>query len=185
MSHPPPATKPAWTLTAVSYASPDARRLTRALYREQLATYGFADDPAGTPAGEFEAPHGTFLVASPGGGPALACGGWRTAGPGTAEVKRMYVALAVRGHGLGRRVLEALENDAVRRGMTQTILETGARNRAALSLYAAWGYTRVPSYVAGRDLDVNPAMRKFLGPPATKTAEREVHAIPATSPDTG
>jgi GNAT superfamily N-acetyltransferase len=104
MSHPLPATTPAWTLTVVSYASPDARRLTGALNREQLATYGFADDPAGTPAGEFTAPHGTFLVAAAGGGTALACGGWRTAGPGTAEIKRMYVAPAVRGHGLGRRV---------------------------------------------------------------------------------
>src|ERR1700677_479610 len=101
MSHPLPATTPAWTLTAVSYASPDARRLTRALYREQLAPYGFADAPADTPAGEFEAPHGAFLIASHRGGPVLACGGWRTAGPGTAEVKRMYVAPAGRGRGLG------------------------------------------------------------------------------------
>jgi len=169
MSHPLPATTPAWTLTAVCYASPDARRLTGALHREQLATYGFADDPAGTPAGEFTAPHGTFLIAAAGGGPALACGGWRTAGPGTAEIKRLYVAPAARGHGLGRRVLEALESDAVRRGMTRMILETGARNHVALSLYAACGYTRVPSYAAGRDPDVNRAMQKALRPPPTKT----------------
>jgi GNAT superfamily N-acetyltransferase len=176
MSHPLPATTSAWTLTAVSYSSPDARRLAQALHREQHATYGFADDPAGTPAGEFEAPHGTFLIAAADGGPAVACGGWRTAGPGTAEIKRMYVGPAVRGHGLGRRVLEALENDAVRHGMTQMILETGARNHVALSLYAACGYTRVPSYVAGRDPDVNRAMQKALRPPAMKTAEQEIRS---------
>lgn len=170
MSRPLPATSPAWRLAAVSYASADARRLTQALHREQLATYGFADDPAGTPAGEFEAPHGTFLIASPGGGPALACGGWRTARSGTAEVKRMYVDPSARGHGLGRRVLEALENDAIGLGMTHMILETGARNHAALSLYAACGYTRVPPYVASRDPDVNRAMRKTLRPSATKPA---------------
>jgi GNAT superfamily N-acetyltransferase len=185
MSHPLPATSPAWTLTAVSYASPDARRLTQALHQEQLATYGFADDPVGTPAGEFEGPHGTFLIASPGCGPALACGGWRTAGPGTAEIKRMYVAPVARGHGLGRCVLEALESDAIQHGMTQMILETGARNHVALSLYAACGYTRVPPYVAGRDPDVNRAMQKTLGPPAVRTAGQQIHAISATSPEAG
>ena len=83
----------------------------------------------------------------------------------------MYVAPAARGRGLGRSVLEALENDAVRHGMTQMILETGARNHAALSLYAACGYARVPSYVTGRDPDVNRAMRKPLSPGAIKPAE--------------
>lgn len=48
---PAATTTPAWILTAVSYASPDARRLTRALHWEQFATYGFADDPADTPPG--------------------------------------------------------------------------------------------------------------------------------------
>jgi hypothetical protein len=51
MTHPPAAASPAWVLTAVAYDSPDARRLTQALHREQLATYGFADDPADTPPG--------------------------------------------------------------------------------------------------------------------------------------
>ena len=82
----------------------------------------------------------------------------------------MYVAPAARGHGLGRRVLEALESDAVRRGMTRMILETGARSHVALSQYAACGYTRVPSYVAGRDPDVNRAMQKALRPQPAKTA---------------
>jgi hypothetical protein len=59
---------------------------------------------------------------------------------------------------------EGHENDAARHGMTQMILETGARNHAALSLYAACGYARVPSYVTGRDPDVNRAMRKPLSP---------------------
>jgi len=162
MSHPLPATTPAWTLTAVSYTSPDARRLTQALRREQLRMYGFADDPADTPAGEFTAPHGAFLIASADGGPALACGGWRTAGTETAEIKRMYVHPALRGRGLGRRILEALEEDAASHGMAHVILETGVRNRAALSLYATCGYAPVKSYVEGRNPDVNRAMRKAL-----------------------
>jgi hypothetical protein len=77
MTHPLPATAPAWTLTAVSYGSPDARSLTRALYREQLATYGFADDPADTPFEEFDA-----------------CG-WRTASRATRTASSASVSSAI------------------------------------------------------------------------------------------
>jgi len=165
---------PAWTVTAVSYGSPDARRLTWALYREQLATYGFADDPADTPAEEFDAPHGTFLVASAGDGPALACCGWRTAGPGTAEFKRLYVDPAVRGQGLARHLMEALEQDARRHGKTHLILETGARSRAALALCASCGFTFTKPYAEGRNPDINRAMHKTLRPPAMKPADKRV-----------
>jgi len=68
----PASATPAWIITAVPYGSPGARPLTQGLYREQLATYGFADDPGGTPPGEFSPPHGAFLIASAPGGPAVA-----------------------------------------------------------------------------------------------------------------
>jgi Acetyltransferase (GNAT) family len=93
----------------------------------------------------------------------------------------MYVDPEARDRGLGRSLLEALEDDVIRHGMTRMILETGARNHAALSLYAACGYTRVPSYVAGRDPGINRAMRKTLSPPAVKPAGQSVHAVPAAS----
>jgi GNAT superfamily N-acetyltransferase len=185
MSHPLPATTPAWTLTAVSYGSPDARRLTQALHREQLATYGFADDPADTPAGEFDRPHGRFFVASAGVGPALACCGWRTAGPDTAEFMRLYVDPAVRGQGLSRHLMEALEQDAERHGKTRLILETGARSHAALALCISCGFTFIESYVEGRNPDINRAMQKTLSPPAVKPAEQAVHATSAASSAAG
>jgi GNAT superfamily N-acetyltransferase len=175
MTHPLPATTPAWTLAAVSYASPDARRLTQALYREQLATYGLADDPADTPAEEFDPPHGRFFLASAGGGPALACCGWRTAGPGTAELKRLYVDPAVRGQGLARHLMDALEQDARNHGKTHLILETGARSHAALALCISCGFTFMDPYVEGRNPDVNRAMQKTLSQ-TTKPAGQAVHA---------
>jgi hypothetical protein len=46
--------------------------------------------------------------------------------------------------------------------MAHAILETGVRNRAALSLYATCGYALVKSYVEGRNPHVNWAMRKPL-----------------------
>jgi GNAT superfamily N-acetyltransferase len=166
MTYSLPVTLLAWSLTAVSYASPDATRLTQALHREQLATYGFADDPAGTLPGEFNPPHGRFFVASAAGGPALACCGWRTVGPGTAELKRLYVDPAARGQGLGRHLIEALEQDAISHGKTRAILETGARSHAALALFTSCGFTVTEPYVQGRNPDVNRAMQKTLSPSA-------------------
>lgn len=151
-----------WRLDAVPYDHPGAVRLARALQSEQEKMYGFADDPAGTPPEEFAPPAGLFLLASAAGVPA-GCGGWRTAGPRVAEVKRMYVIPGQRGRGLGGLILEALEQDAAGNGgMTEAILETGVRNTAALGLYAARGYAPVRPYVPGRRPEINRAMRKRL-----------------------
>lgn len=182
MTRKPAAASPAWVLTAVSYDSPDARRLTQALHREQLATYGFADDPADTPPGEFDPPHGTFLVASASGGPAVACCGWRTAGPGTAEVKRLYVEPSARGQGLARQLMEALQQHARHSGKTRVILETGARSHAALALFASCGFTSTESYVEGRNPDINRAMQKPLSPSAVRQPEQAARATSAASP---
>jgi GNAT superfamily N-acetyltransferase len=176
MTHLLPATASAWTLTAVSYDSADARRLTQALHREQLATYGFADDPADTPTGEFAHPHGTFVVASAAGGPAIACCGWRTAGPGTAELKRMYVDPAARGKGLARHLTQAVQQDAARHGKIQMILETGARSRAALALFTSCGFTFTESYVEGRTPEINRAMQKPLSQLEAWPAGQVAHA---------
>ncbi|MGV9659741.1 GNAT family N-acetyltransferase [Streptomyces koyangensis] len=149
-------------LVHVSYDSPAARELTRALHAEQRAAYGRADDPEATEPAEFAPPKGAFLVVVRPDGAALACGGWRTAAGATAEIKRMYVSPAARGHGLGSHVLAALESDARSHGMTRVILETGVRNLAALALYTRRGYAPIAPYVAGRDPRVNRALGKPL-----------------------
>jgi GNAT superfamily N-acetyltransferase len=182
MTHQPAAASPAWVLTAVSYDSPDARRLTQALHREQLATYGFADDPADTPPGEFDPPQGTFLLASAPGGPVVACCGWRAAGPGTAELKRLYVEPSARGQGLARHLMEALEQHARRSGKTRMILETGARSHAALAIFTSCGFTFTKSYVEGRNPDINRAMQKTLRPPAARQPGQAAHATCAAAP---
>ncbi|MGY5079367.1 GNAT family N-acetyltransferase [Streptomyces nigrescens] len=151
------------SLTAISYGDPEARRLTRALHAEQVAVYGFADDPDDTPASHYVLPQGLFVIARCDDSPeAVGCGGWRLLSPGTAEIKRMYVTQAGRGRGIGRRILEHLESQAVSRGVIRMVLETGVRNEAALSLYRSCGYQPCPSYVAGRDSRVNRAMAKSL-----------------------
>lgn len=150
------------SVTAAPYGHPDARRLTQALRAEQLGLYGFADDPATTPEADFEPPHGLFLIAHVG-EEAVGCGGVRLLGGHTAEIKRIYVSGEARGHGIGRYLLEHLERHAVSCGATRVMLETGRRNTAALALYHRTGYLPCPSYVAGRDHQVNRAMTKSLG----------------------
>jgi predicted GNAT family acetyltransferase len=110
------------------------------------------------------------------GGPAVACCGWRTAGPGTAEVKRLYVDPLARGQGLARRLLEALEQHARHSGKTRVILETGALSHAALALFTSCGFTSMESYVEGRNPDVNRALQKTLSPPVTGRPEQAARA---------
>jgi ribosomal protein S18 acetylase RimI-like enzyme len=158
---PSPAALP--VLTAVPYDDPEARRLTGALHAEQAGLYGFADDPSDTPPDDFAAPHGQFVIARYGDTPAaVGCGGWHLLTPGTAEVKRMYVSPAARGRGLGRYILQHLEEAATAHGATHVLLETGALNTAALALYRDCGYTLRKAYVPGRNTAVNRAMGKSL-----------------------
>jgi putative acetyltransferase len=59
---------------------------------------------------------------------------------GWAEIKRMYVDPALRGQGVGRLLLEALEGHARQAGISVLRLETGIKQPAALSLYRAAGF---------------------------------------------
>ncbi|MGH3317761.1 MAG: GNAT family N-acetyltransferase, partial [Nocardioidaceae bacterium] len=88
-------------------------------------------------------------------GEPAAIGGWRlrsgarTAGlPGTrpAEVKRMFVRAAVRGRGIARAVLGALEASARAEGVDWLVLETGDRQPEAVALYRSAGYTEVTRF---------------------------------------
>lgn len=155
----PARIRPAPSVTAVPYSHSGVRRLTQALRAEQLGLYGFADDPDATPEADFDPPVGLFLIAHVG-DKAVGCGGVRLLDEHTAEIKRMYVAPEARGAGAGQAILRALEDAAQRWGVRQILLETGARNHAALALYDRAGYVRIESYVTGRDPQINRALSK-------------------------
>lgn len=95
--------------------------------------------------GESDEGKGAFLIAMRGGQP-VACGAMRRVDSRTGELKRLFVSAAERRRGLGRRLLEALETEARRIGMTRLVLEAGERQREALALFAGAGYTRIPAY---------------------------------------
>ncbi len=111
----------------------------RGLYSEPGATH-FRLDPDEVTDGR-----GIFLVAYRDGNP-VACGALRLLDGETAELKRMYVAPAVRGKGLGRRLVTALEAEARALNVRRLVLETGVRQTAALALYRATGFRPIPLY---------------------------------------
>lgn len=57
------------------------------------------------------------------------------------ELKRMFVAPSLRGIGLGRRLLTALEEAARKKHLALLRLETGDKQPEALGLYRAVGFT--------------------------------------------
>ena len=133
-------------LDPTALRSPDAIALIGALNRELSGIYPepgathFGLDPADVAPGR-----GGFLVAYLDDRP-VACGAVRLTAPDTAELKRMYVEPSARGQGIGRRLVAALEQEAVSLGATQVVLETGIRQTAAIALYARCGYRPIALY---------------------------------------
>jgi GNAT superfamily N-acetyltransferase len=74
------------------------------------------------------------------------CGGLLFVGNDYAELKRMYVRPAHRGLGLGRRMLEHLENHAREHRFACLRLETGIHQREAISLYERSGFVQVAPF---------------------------------------
>jgi len=87
---------------------------------------------------------GVFLIIYREGFP-VGCGALRLLDGKSAELKRMYVDPAVRGRGLGRRLVMALEEEARLLGARRLVLETGVRQVAALALYRASGFLPISS----------------------------------------
>ena len=110
-----------------------------ALYPEPGANH-FQLDPT-----EVAESCGVFLVAYREGAP-VGCGALRLLDAETAELKRMYVSPIVRGKGLGRRLVLALEAEARTLGVRRLVLETGVRQAAALGLYRATGFHPIPLF---------------------------------------
>jgi DNA-binding MarR family transcriptional regulator/GNAT superfamily N-acetyltransferase len=94
---------------------------------------------------ELTEPAGLLLVARLRGEP-IGCGALKLHGGQPAEVKRMWVAATARGLGVGRRILNELEQRARERGVGLLRLETNRTLREATSLYRSSGYVEVEAF---------------------------------------
>jgi putative acetyltransferase len=79
-------------------------------------------------------------------GKAVGCGAYLSDGHPAGELKRMFVLPELRGLGLGRRILQALETHARAAGFQRLRLETGIAQPEALRLYKGAGYVRCPRF---------------------------------------
>jgi GNAT superfamily N-acetyltransferase len=124
--------------------SPAGAALTDRLQQEYVERFG---GPDSTPvdAGEFAPPGGGFLVGYLD-GVAVAMGGVRSHEHDAVEIKRMYVVPEVRGQGLSRVMLAALEDLARELGARRVVLETGEKLPEAMRLYETSGYTRIGGF---------------------------------------
>ena len=64
---------------------------------------------------------------------------------GGAEIAKMTVVPAARGGGVGRRLLQACETEALSMGATRLYLETNSALKPALALYRRFGFDTLPS----------------------------------------
>jgi GNAT superfamily N-acetyltransferase len=124
----------------------DAVPLTAALDAESQSRYPFdLSKHFRVSPEEFSGDRGAFLLAYVGEEP-VGCGAVRLLEAGDAELKRMYVVPRVRGQGVARAVLAALEEEARRLGAKRLILETGNKQVEALALYRREGFVEIPRY---------------------------------------
>src|SRR5687768_7232260 len=135
-------------ITAVDPEHPDARYCLAEYVAElnRRSERGF--DPAvGATAlpHEVRPPAGRFFVAHLQ-GEAIGCGAVKHHGGAPAEIKRMWIAPAARGLGLGRRLLEELEACALAGGARVARIETSAVLSEALELYRSSGWVEVPAF---------------------------------------
>jgi DNA-binding MarR family transcriptional regulator/GNAT superfamily N-acetyltransferase len=138
------------TVSPADPRHPAARSCVRAYFAELGRRFddGFVPDRSSPVAdAEMRPPAGLFLVASLHGEP-VGCGALRLHGAEPAEIKRMWVSEAVRGLGLGRRLLAELEGHARGLGVRVVRLETNRNLAEAIGMYRASGYREVAPFNA-------------------------------------
>jgi DNA-binding MarR family transcriptional regulator/GNAT superfamily N-acetyltransferase len=94
---------------------------------------------------ELRSPRGAFLIARLDGRP-VGCGAVKRIESGVGSIKRMWVSRDLRGSGVGRRLLLALEREAAALGMQTVRLETNRSLHEAQALYRRNGYQEVAAF---------------------------------------
>jgi DNA-binding MarR family transcriptional regulator/GNAT superfamily N-acetyltransferase len=133
---------------AVSPQHPLVRVALDRYFTELDARFAEGFDPGAGEADDLEVfapPDGSFLLAVDDDRP-VGCGGVCRIDASTAEIKRMWVSSEVRGAGVGRRLLGALEHMAVGLGYGHVVLDTNEVLTEAIMMYETSGYEPTDRY---------------------------------------
>jgi GNAT superfamily N-acetyltransferase len=128
--------------------SAEARQCVAAYFAELDLRFDGGFNPAsGGYAGSRESPaaKARFLLMRAEGLP-VGCGALKLLDGETGEIKRMWIAPEVRGRGLARRLLAALEDEARAMGIRKVRLDTNRALAEARSLYLKTGYREIDRY---------------------------------------
>jgi putative acetyltransferase len=118
----------------------------RSVVSETLAEFGFPVESSGTDADLDDVPRsyqrrgGAFRVIEDDAGAVVGCGGLYPVDQRVVELRKMYFRPAIRGQGLGRRLLDDLIAEARNRGFGRVELETASNLSAAIALYQRAGF---------------------------------------------
>lgn len=125
----------------------EARRLVleyAAALDVDLSFQNFAQELQHFPT-EYAPPTGAFILAVDE-GKSLACIAVRRFGDEVGEIKRLYVAPAARGRGLGRVLVERIVAEARKLGYRSLLLDTLPSMKEAQSLYLSMGFAATTAY---------------------------------------
>ncbi len=128
--------------------TPDARWCFDQYFAELDARFEAGFNPAlsiSADANELTPPLGILLIARLHDRP-VGCAALKFHAAAPAELKRMWLAPAARGLGLGRRILEEVEQRAREAGVGVLRLETNRALSEAIALYRRSGYLEVEAF---------------------------------------
>lgn len=138
---------------ATEAEAPTVRRLFRdyaawfeKTFQHDLCFQGFEEELASLP-GKYAPPAGNVWIADGAEGP-VGIVAIRPLDADICEMKRLWVAEAARGSGLGRRLIEASFAGARAADYRRMRLDTIAGMEGALALYREYGFREIPPYCA-------------------------------------
>ena len=133
----------------VERESPDQRDVIAMLSQADARSASLypAESRHGSSVADLVAANVRFFVARQDGA-ALGCGGFVLLETDTAEIKRLFVKASVRGQGVGRALMVAIEAAVRAEGARVLSLETGVKSSEALGLYRSFGFAQCESFAA-------------------------------------